>query len=144
MTEVFEVDGVWLRLVPAAISGASRTTDGYEEEESLWRASSRGIMSARFGTPTSGCGSGTEKECNDALKRWRAAAAPWITFYFDARPRMSGDPKQAEQYLKVCEFRRKVERAGLHATYTGVRGSSESFYEKVSEHLCGIVRQMSA
>src|SRR5262245_52564789 len=41
-----------------------------------------GIMAHRFGTPTGGHGSGTEKESWDALARWGAAARPWILFYF--------------------------------------------------------------
>ena len=45
-----------------------------------------GIMSTRFGTPTGRYGSGTEKEFKDALKKWKQAGAPWITFYFDAAP----------------------------------------------------------
>jgi hypothetical protein len=48
-----------------------------------------GIMSARFGTPTEGYGSGTEKEFTDAMEKWKKAGSPWITFYFDDAPRVS-------------------------------------------------------
>ncbi len=99
-----------------------------------------GIMSPRFGTPAGRYGSGTEKEFKDALKNWKAAGAPWITFYFDDQPTLSSRPEDVKQYLKVCEFREKMQKQGLYATYEGVRGSSESFYEKVSLHLRKIVR----
>ncbi len=59
-----------------------------------------GIMSTRFGTPAGRNGSGTEKEFKDALKRWKRAGAPWITFYFDDAPSLSSDPAVVEKYLK--------------------------------------------
>lgn len=94
-----------------------------------------GIMSTRFGTPTARYGSGTEQEFRDALQQWQQAGTPWITFYFDAQPKMTGDPAQAEQYFKVCQFRKELEQRGLVTSYAGVRGRSDSFFEKVSEHL---------
>ena len=94
-----------------------------------------GIMSTCFGTPTGRHGSGTEKEFKDALKTWKLAGKPWITFYFDDQPKLSANPADVEQYLKVCKFRKQMEKLGLYATYRGVRGSDEGFYEKVSEHL---------
>jgi len=66
-----------------------------------------GIMSTRFGTATGRYGSGTEKEFRDALKSWQEAGEPWITFYFNAQPQLTGDPEQAKQFVKVCEFRDK-------------------------------------
>ena len=54
-----------------------------------------GIMSARFGTPTDGCGSGTEKEFRDALELWKQAGSPWILFYFNDEPKLSRKPAGA-------------------------------------------------
>ena len=99
-----------------------------------------GIMSTRFGTPAGRYGSGTEKEYKDALKNWKEAGAPWITFYFNDQPTLSSNPADVEQYLKVCQFRQRMQKQGLYATYKGVRGSSEGFYEKVSMHLRRIAR----
>ena len=99
-----------------------------------------GIMSTRFGMPTGRYGSGTEKEFKDALKNWKAAGTPWVTFYFNDQPVLSGDPDDAEQYVKVCRFRKQMQKQGLYATYKDVRGSSEGFYEKVSVHLRRIAR----
>ena len=56
------------------------------------------------------------------------------------------DPSQLdlEQYGKVASFRKELEekRNGLYATYNRVRGSSASFYGKVSEHLRKVVRRL--
>jgi formylglycine-generating enzyme required for sulfatase activity len=100
-----------------------------------------GIMSTRFGTPTGTHGSGTEQEFRDALAKWQQAGAPWIVFYFSSRPKLTGDPEQAKQYVKVCQFRSELEKEGIVATYAGVRGSKDSFYEQVLEHLRKIVRR---
>jgi hypothetical protein len=94
-----------------------------------------GIMSARFGTPTGRFGSGTEKEFRDALRKWKKAKKPWITFYFNAKPELTAEPEDVLQYAEVCKFRKELEKKGIVATYEGVRGSSEGFYEQASEHL---------
>ncbi|MBM4094561.1 MAG: hypothetical protein FJ276_34925, partial [Planctomycetes bacterium] len=60
-----------------------------------------GIMSARFG------GGGTKKEIRDALKQWKDTGRAWVAFYFDDAPKTSRDPKDVEQYLKVCRFRQE-------------------------------------
>ncbi len=101
-----------------------------------------GIMSTRFGTPTGRYGSGTEKEYEDALESWKAARAPWLTFYFDDAPTLSSRPDDVKQYHKVCEFRERMQEQGLYATYMGVRGSAESFFEKVSTHLRQVAREV--
>lgn len=103
-----------------------------------------GIMSTRFGRPAGRYGSGTEKEFKDALKNWKTAGSPWITFYFDDQPELTGDPDLAGQYHKVCKFRKSLEKQGLYATYRDVRGSPDGFYEKVAEHLRKIVRSCLA
>ena len=102
-----------------------------------------GIMATRFGTPTGRYGSGTEQEFKAALRQWKQAGAPWITFYFYDQPAVSSDPADAEQYLKVCQFRKELEGLGLVGTYRGVRGTAKGFYERVSEHLRKIVRQLT-
>jgi len=101
-----------------------------------------GIMSTRFGSPAGRYGSGTEKEFKDALKQWKAAGSPWITFYFDDAPSLSSDPADVEQYLKVCQFRKGLQKQGLYTTYKGVRDSKDSFYDKVSLHLRKIIQHL--
>jgi Domain of unknown function (DUF4062) len=102
-----------------------------------------GIMSTRFGTPTGGYGSGTEKEFKDALKKWKTARSPWITFYFDDDPKVSRKPYEAKQFVKVCEFREELESKGIVGNYTGVRGTKDAFFEKTAEHLRQIVHQLT-
>jgi len=100
-----------------------------------------GIMSTRFGTPTGRHGSGTEKEFKDALKQWKRAGAPWITFYFADQPKSLRKQQEIQQYAKVCKFRDELETQGIVHGYTGVSGGRDGFYEKVANHLRKIVRQ---
>jgi hypothetical protein len=90
-----------------------------------------GIMSTRFGTPTGHHGSGTEKEFKDALKQWKSAGQPWITFYFDDAPKSLSKPQEIKQFLKVSEFRERLQEQGIVRSYHGVRGSKDGFYEQV-------------
>ncbi len=101
-----------------------------------------GIMATRFGTPTGRYGSGTEKEFRDALESWKEAGSPWIMFYFDASPKLTGDPEQAKQFVRVCRFRAELEKQGILATYSEVRGSAAGFFEQVSIHLRQIAQRL--
>ncbi|MCY2992680.1 MAG: hypothetical protein NTY19_33090 [Planctomycetota bacterium] len=100
-----------------------------------------GLMAHRFGTKTGRYGSGTEQEFRDALKRWGDTGVPWILFYF-SKAKVDPDELDLAQYAKVRKFREQIERQGLYATYETVRGSREGFFEKVSEHLRAVVRQL--
>ena len=82
-----------------------------------------GIMSTRFGS------GGTGKEFHTAVQRRNDTGEPWISFYFNAEPKLTGDPDQADQYAKVCKFRRELESKGIVATYKGVRGNNDAFYD---------------
>ena len=117
--------------VPQIGPGRQRVLDGQRPPYDIYL----GIMSTRFGDPTGRYGSGTEKEFEEALENWNAKQAPWITFYFQDEPAISSKPADVEQYLKVCRFRERLQTMGLVGTYKDVRGSNDSLYEKVSEHL---------
>jgi hypothetical protein len=93
-----------------------------------------GIMKHRFGTPIGTYGSGTEKEFEDALERWGKVGQPWILFYF-GKESIDPDKLDLEQYAKVKAFRQSIEAKGLYATYEGVRGSKEAFFDQVELHL---------
>ncbi len=95
-----------------------------------------GIMSARFG------GGGTKKEFRNALKTWKDNARTWVAFYFDDSPRPSSKSKEVAEYLKVCEFREQLESWGIVGSYKGVRGSRDSFFEKISGHLRKIIHKI--
>ena len=94
-----------------------------------------GIMSTRFGS------GGTGKEFHDALERWRDTGEPWISFYFNAEPKLTGDPEQATQFAEVCKFRSELEKMGIVATYKGIRGDDEAFYETALQQLTRVVRE---
>jgi len=93
-----------------------------------------GIIKHRFGNATGHYGSGTEKEFQDALKRWGKVGIPWMLFYF-GKEAVDPDELDLDQYAMVRKFRKKLETTGLYATYEGVRGSKDSFFEKIDEHL---------
>ncbi len=97
-----------------------------------------GIMKHRFGTPGSH-GSGTEKELKDALRRWGKLGVPWILFYF-AADKVAPNNLDLDQYSKVRQFRKELERKGLYSTYEGLRGSADAFFEKADAHLRNILR----
>lgn len=101
-----------------------------------------GIMSTRFGTPTETSGSGTKDEFETALDRWKAVGAPWIMFYFNAQPKLTGDVEQAKQYFKVCEFRTKLETLGLIAKYVDVETGNKAFRTQVDEHLRKVAQRL--
>ena len=98
-----------------------------------------GILAHRFGTATGQYGSGTEKEFRDALQRWAKLGQPWILFYFNDRP-ITPSELDLTQYGRVQAFRKELEARGLYATYQGVRGSADAFFEKVEQHLRLILR----
>jgi hypothetical protein len=102
-----------------------------------------GIMASRFGTPTGTFGSGTEAECRDAMERWGRVGRPWIMFYFSDDPRLSS-VADVEQYLKVRVFREELQGLGIVATYSGVRGSTAGFFERVEQHLRLLIQREHA
>jgi hypothetical protein len=102
-----------------------------------------GILACRFGTPTDGYGSGTEKEFRDALRRRGKTGKPWILFYFKTA-KVDPDTLDLDQYAQVRKFREQVRKKGLHATYEQVRGTADAFFEQVDTHLRGAIRALVA
>jgi len=102
-----------------------------------------GILSTRFGTPTASYGSGTEEEFHHALQNWQKVGSPWIAFYFDDAPKSLRKPEEIQQWLKVSEFRQKLETQGIVCGYVGLRGSAAGFYEQVSNHLRKILHVLA-
>jgi hypothetical protein len=101
-----------------------------------------GIMAGRFGTPTDGYDSGTEKELRDALENWKAAGKPWILFYFREPPPPPRSSDEAKQLVKLMEFREELQNAGLIATYEVPRGNRNGFFELVDTHLRGVLEEI--
>ena len=101
-----------------------------------------GIMKHRFGPPTGRHGSGTEKELKDALRLWGKTGSPWILFYF-GEEKVSPKTLDLNQYGKVLQLQKKLQKMGICATYEGVRGSKYGFVEKVDEHLRGVLQLLA-
>ena len=66
---------------------------------------------------------------------------PWITFYFD-KPSRPANSAWHNTSRSASSGRNGKSRKGF-ATYAGVRGSKDSFYEKVAEHLRKIVHTIA-
>lgn len=78
-----------------------------------------GMMWARFGTPTSRAGSGTEDEFRAAYAGWEEARRPsHILFYFceEAIPANVAQ-ENADQLKAIYTFRTELERKGLIGSY---------------------------
>lgn len=71
-----------------------------------------GIMWARFGTPTSRSGSGTQEEYERALERHRTTAAVSLLFYFKDAP-IAPSKVDVDQLKRVQNFKKSVQSAGL-------------------------------
>ena len=105
-----------------------------------------GILSHRFGTPTEGYGSGTEKEFQDALGRFRHRGKPWILFFFNKQapaPSVGSEEeiakgiKQLKQYKRVLQFKKELE--GLYQEYDALSDGTNNFFDLVEKHLRDIL-----
>jgi hypothetical protein len=78
-----------------------------------------GIMWSRFGTPTSGAGSGTEHEFRAARRGWEESRRPGhLLFYFCEAPIGAAVAGQmADQLGAVYAFRTELSRLGLVGAY---------------------------
>jgi formylglycine-generating enzyme required for sulfatase activity len=101
-----------------------------------------GIMASRFGTPTASYGSGTEQEFYDAIKRWGKCGKPWILFYFHKDPPVPRTVEEGRQFLKVLDFKARLDKMGITAEYDSVKTGEHSFMFKVTHHLRDIIYQL--
>jgi len=86
-----------------------------------------GVLCNRFGQKTESYNSGTEEEFFKAYERYdRAKKSPEILFYFKD-PRKSELPIDAEHFLKVSEFKKKIGSLGIYEDFD----SPESLKTKV-------------
>jgi hypothetical protein len=97
-----------------------------------------GIMWRRFGTPTGVAGSGTEEEFDQALRSWRRSGRPRMLCYFSRAPSQPPDTvADAEQLLKVTQFRAKVGEQGLAWRYS----TDAEFKDLLREHLQNVLQR---
>lgn len=97
-----------------------------------------GIMWTRFGTPTKKAGSGTEEEYDRAYELWVERGAPYIMFYFSKALAPPPDsPEDAEQLVRVSEFRKRITKQQYYAFYKGRR----DFEAKIRQHLLLVLKK---
>ena len=90
-----------------------------------------GLMWRRFGTPSKDGDSGTVEEYRDAYSRWERDSSFPLFFYFCEQPFFSSSLDEADQFRKVLEFRKEIERTQLLWTFP----SHDGFPELVRGHL---------
>lgn len=99
-----------------------------------------GMMWARFGTPTSRAGSGTEHEFRAAYAGWEERRRPsHILFYFceEAIP-VSVAGEHADQLKAIYGFRTELERKGLIGSYS----AHGQFGDKVRPDLVLVISRL--
>ena len=90
-----------------------------------------GIMSNKFGTPTSSAGSGTEEEFDQAYTRFKDKDDVEIMLYFNDKPAHPSS-LDLEQVQKIRDFKEKARHlGGLTGEYQGVA----DFEKKLKQHL---------
>ncbi|MBX9961027.1 MAG: hypothetical protein K2Y15_12900, partial [Burkholderiaceae bacterium] len=97
-----------------------------------------GIMWARFGTPTSRAGSGTEEEFGRAIDRYRSKpASVGLLFYFKDAP-IAPSKIDIAQLQRVQDFQRTVRNSGV---LTWEFSDAEQFEKLLSLHITKHVQE---
>jgi hypothetical protein len=100
-----------------------------------------GMMWRRFGTPTHRAGSGTEEEFDRAYSHYqKSGGRPRIMLYFRRTPFYSDKLEEIGQFLKVVEFKGRVERGG---GFVWNYDTPEEFEREVRKHLMGEIREQA-
>lgn len=94
-----------------------------------------GIMWNRFGAPTPRAGSGTEEEFSLAAEANRQLGRPEIMFYFSQQAANLTTEEQAEQKLKVLQFKRGIRVNGLTWDYDSVQQFRTLIQDQLSSWL---------
>lgn len=94
-----------------------------------------GILWNRFGQPTPRAGSGTEEEFDRAAASYSQTRRPDIMFYFNQVPSNLTSLRDAEQKMKVLQFKEKVRSGGLTWDYDGVQDFRIQFQRHLSSWL---------
>jgi len=92
-----------------------------------------GILGARFGSPTTSWGSGTEEEFRRAFKRASTTGSPEILFYFSDRE-LSLSAIDADQLKKVRDFQAQLRSLGvLYSIYTDDLSLSARLFSDITK-----------
>ena len=100
-----------------------------------------GLMHTRFGTATSGFGSGTEEEFENAYKLWESDGTHRRIMFYFKKAAIDPDDIDPAQLQKVRDFRGKMsKRGGLYGTFEDV----ESLKGLLRVHLTKVLNELIA
>lgn len=121
----------WEKLCPAAGRGARGAQKVIDKEIGPYDIFV-GMMWRRFGP-------GTEHEYKMAYRSWKKHKKPQIMFYFSTAAAPQPDTvEEAEQVMKVAEFRRKMTVHSLVRKYDGTR----DFDTVIWPHLLDVLKRL--
>lgn len=90
-----------------------------------------GIMNKKIGSQTPRAGSGTEEEFNAAFNRYQQKKDVEVIFYFNDEPPKSMSELNAQELLKINEFKKKIQPLGIYGVYNG----KSDFEDKLRNNL---------
>ncbi|WP_417209251.1 DUF4062 domain-containing protein [Antarctobacter sp.] len=96
-----------------------------------------GIICSRFGTPTSGFGSGTEEEFEIARNLHENGKPLEILFYFKDF-RSAKEVPDVSHLVKIDEFKRRAGKEGVYCEFK----NSDEFRSRISSHLSSAVNAL--
>lgn len=99
-----------------------------------------GMMWKRLGTPTNRAPSGTVEEFERAYNAFKKYKRPQIMFYFRITPFYTTDLDEIAQFVKVIEFRKKLEKLGV---FYGEYPDTLEFERRIREHLTRQILRLS-
>lgn len=97
-----------------------------------------GIMSTRFGSPTSKSNSGTEHEFTRALERKRETPNSIEILFFFQDPGFSGRRIDADELKKVENFKSEISDEGLYKVYR----STQDFKAQLTTNLTKVMEKV--
>ena len=95
-----------------------------------------GMLWARFGTPVSDAGSGTEHELQIAYESWKETQRPNIMLYYRSQPFFPKTEEDTDQLGRVYRFKKKFAQETNYGEYQDV----EDFKRRVSNDLTQLLR----
>ena len=96
-----------------------------------------GIMNQKFGSPTPRAGSGTEEEFDSALERFKEKKDIELIFYFNDEPPKSKSEINIEEFVKINNFKKRIEPLGIYGTYVGCIDFEEKLRKNLSKYFIG-------
>jgi hypothetical protein len=102
-----------------------------------------GIVESQFGTLDNRSGRGSRECFEAALGLWGTAGAHWCGVYFGVPDPSRWSPEQSAAFVEVTEVRRQAHSLSVDATYRGLRGDAEAFYQVLLARLTNAIGTIS-